>query len=164
MSLENRPASSSSNLSPYLLSETESGFAFTTERGTTYRLDFSSDSDYLPDTSFADSVFSFSLLPVSGSFDRKDTRIEPTIVQALHLFFETNSKAVLLYICSTENDQERIRSRLFSQWFSKHQNGFEKYDFNYPEQRLHMSAIVRQDLPERWRVELMILRAIEENK
>ena len=164
MSPESQPTSSSSSPSLYPLSETETGFGFITDRGASYRLDFSADSDYLPDTAFADSIFSFSLLPVSGSFDRKDPRIEPTIVQALHVFFETNSKAVLLYICSHENDQERVRSRLFGQWFSKHQTHFEKYDFNYPEQRLYMSAIVRRDLPERWRVELAILQAVEANK
>lgn len=164
MSQESQPTSNLSNLSPYPLSETETGFDFITDRGAVYRLDFSSDADYLPDTTFADSVFSFSILPVSGSFDRKDPRIEPTIVQALHLFFETNSKAVLLYICSHENDQERVRSRLFSQWFSKQQAHFKKYDFNYHDQRLYMSAIVRRDLPESWRVELSILQAVEANK
>lgn len=164
MSPKNQSAASSSNPSPYPLSETETGFAFTTHGGVTYRLDFSSDSDYLPDTPFADSVFSFSILPVSGSFDRRDPRIEPTVVQALHLFFEADSRAVLLYICSTESDQERVRSRLFRQWFSRHQAGFEKFDFHYPDQRLYMSAIVRGDLPERWLVELSILQAVEENK
>lgn len=164
MSLENRPTSSSSSPSPYPLSETEQGFAFTTDQGATYRLDFTADSDYLPDTPFADSVFTFSILPVSGSFDRRDPRIEPTIIQALHLLFEADPKAVLLYVCSTESDQERVRGRLFNQWFSRHQKGFAKFDFNYPEQRLYMSAIVRQDLQESWRVELAILQAVEQNK
>ena len=71
---------------------------------------------------------------------------------------------MLLYVCSTENDQERVRSRLFNQWFTRHKEGFEKFDFTYPEQRLYMSAIVRQDLPESWRVELAILEAVEQNK
>ena len=133
MSLENQSALSSSNPSPYPLSETETGFAFITERGTVYRLDFTSDSAYLPDTPFADSVYSFSILPVTGSLDRKDPRIEPTIIQALHVFFASVPKAVLLYVCSTENDQERVRSRLFGQWFSRHQKGFDKFDFQYPE-------------------------------
>ena len=166
MSLENQSALSSSNLSPYPLSETETGFAFTTERGAVYHVDFTSDSAYLPDTPFADSVYSFSILPVagSGSFDRKDPRIEPTIIQALHVFFTSVSKAVLLYVCSTENDQERVRSRLFGQWFSRHRKGFDKFDFHYPEQRLYMSVIVRQDLPESWRVELAILQAVEQHK
>jgi hypothetical protein len=166
MSLENQSALSSSNPSPYPLSETKTGFAFTTERGTVYRLDFTFDSDYLPDTPFADSVYSFSILPVdgSGSFDRKDPRIEPTIIQALQLFFASVPKAVLLYVCSTENDQERVRSRLFGQWFSRHQKGFDKFDFHYPSQRLYMSAIVRRDLPESWRVELAILQAVEQHK
>lgn len=112
MSLENQLALSSSNPSPYPLSETETGFAFTTERGVVYHVDFTSDSDYLPDTPFADSVYSFSILPVagSGSFDRKDPRSEPTIIQALHVFFASVSTAVLLYVCSTENDQERVRA------------------------------------------------------
>ncbi|WP_461139222.1 DUF6169 family protein [Spirosoma pomorum] len=156
--------SNSSSLSPYPLSETETGFAFKTDLGATYRLDFVSDSDYLPDTPFADSVFSFSLLPVSGSFDRKDPRIEPTVSQTLRLFFEHKPKAVLLYVCSTENDHERARSRLFGQWFSRHQQGYVKFDFNYPEHRLYMSAITREDLPERWLVELTILQAVEQEK
>ncbi|SFF02976.1 DUF6169 family protein [Spirosoma endophyticum] len=165
MSLENQSASSSSNPSLYPLSETEHGFSFTTEQGATYRLDFTSDSDYLPDTPFADSVYSFSILPISGSFDRKDPRIEPTIVQALHIFFEADPKAILLYVCSTENGQERVRSRLFRQWFSRHQQGgYERFDFNYPDQGLYMSAIVRSDLPERWLIELTILQAVEQNK
>ncbi|MFD2935485.1 DUF6169 family protein [Spirosoma flavum] len=133
MSLGNPSALSSSNPSPYPLSETETGFAFTTERGAIYHVDFTSDSDYLPDTPFVDSVYSLSILPISGSFDRKDPRIEPTIVQALHIFFEADPKAILLYVCSTENGQERVRSRLFRQWFSRHQGGFERFDFNYPE-------------------------------
>lgn len=164
MSLENPSASSSSNPSPYPLSETETGFAFTTERRAVYHVDFTSDSDYLPDTPFADSVYSFSILPISGSFDRKDPRIEPTIVQAIHIFFEADPKAILLYVCSTENGQEQIRSRLFRQWFSRNQGGFERFDFNYPEQGLYMSAIVRRDLPERWLIELTILQAVEQNK
>lgn len=164
MSPENRLALSLSSPTPYPLSETEQGFAFMTEQGVTYRLDFTSDSDYLPHTPFGDSVFSFSILPISGSFDRRDPRIEPTIVQALHLLFEADPKAVLVYVCSTEHDQERVRSRLFNQWFFRHQESFEKFDFTYPEQRLYMSAIVRQDLPESWRVELAILQAVEQNK
>lgn len=164
MSQESQPVSSSSNPSPYPLSETETGFAFTTQRGTTYRLDFTSDADYLADAPFANSVYSFSLLPLTGSIDRRDPRIESTVVQALRLFFEADPKAVLLYVCSTENDQERVRSRLFGQWFARHQAGFEKFDFNYPQQRLYMSAVVRRDLPERWLVELTILQAVEQNK
>jgi hypothetical protein len=164
MSQESQPTSNSSNPSPYPLSETEHGFGFTTEQGATYRLDFTSDSDYLPDTPFADLVYSFSILPISGSFDRKDPRIEPTIVQALHIFFEADPMAILLYVCSTENGQEQVRSRLFRQWFARHQEGFERFDFNYPEQRLYMSAIVQRDLPESWRVELAILQAVEQNK
>jgi hypothetical protein len=111
MSLENQLALSSSNSSPSPLSETETGFVFTTELGAVYHVDFTSDSDYLPDTPFADSVYSFSILPIagSGSVERKYLRIEPTIIQALHVFFEADSKAVSLYVCSTENDQKKVR-------------------------------------------------------
>ncbi|MBC3788500.1 DUF6169 family protein [Spirosoma utsteinense] len=164
MSLENQSALSSSNLSPYPLSETETGFASTTERGAVYHVDFTSDSDYLPETPFADSVYSFSILPIAGSIDQKDPRIEPTIVQTLHVFFDADPKAILLYVCSTENGQERVRSRLFGQWFSRHQKGFDKFDFHYAEQRLYMSAIVRRDLPQSWRVELAIMQAVEQTK
>lgn len=164
MSQESPLISSSSSPFPYPISETETGFGFTTDLGTTYRLDFTSDSDYLPDTPFADSVFSFSLLPVSGSFDRQDPRIEPTIIQVLRLFFEANSGAVLLYVCSTDSNHERARSRLFERWFSRHQQGYVKFDFNYPEERLYMSAIVRENFPERWRIELTILQTVEQHK
>ena len=164
MSQESQPTSNSSNPSPYPLSETETGFAFITDRGAIYRLDFTSDSDYLPDTPFADSVYSFSILPISGSFDRKDPRIEPTVVDAIGLLFEAIPQAVLIYVCSTEDDQELVRSRLFRQWFSRHKDAYTKFDFNYPQQRLYMSAIVRQDFPEKYQVELTILQAVEQAK
>ena len=102
MSLENQSALSSSNHSSYPLSETETDFAFITERGAVYHLDFTSDSDYIPDTPFADSVYSFSILPVAGKILVSS---QPSFKHYMY-----SSKLIQRRYCSTCVARKTIRS------------------------------------------------------
>ena len=47
------------------------------------------------------------------SFDRKDSRIEPIVVEAVDSLFEAIPQAILIHVCLTVDDQELVKSRLF---------------------------------------------------
>ena len=147
MSPKSPKASSLSSPSPYLLQEDSAGYYFRTDSGVTYRLFFNSDEDYLPGEALADLVLSFSIVPISGPDKRKDPRIKDTVIEALRRVFDSNPDYIILYTCSTDNEQEVMRSRLFNAWHISNGKGYAKIDHQDEKNRAHTSAIFREGHP-----------------
>ena len=88
---------------------------------------FETDYDivYAVSFEFDDSLFHqaywLNLTNVSHSKSPNDTKIPQTLICIVEEFFRQNPD-ILLYLCSTDNEQQASRSRLFLRWF----NGYEQ--------------------------------------
>ena len=139
---------------PYQLKDVESGFTFETDFGVTYEIVFTDDSDYLFESSFINSVFSFSIIHVAGQIQHKDPRVEQTIINALFLTFEGSPNAVINYVCSLDDDKEVTRNRLFHGWYLKiGKESFEKLDHINHENRVYSSVIFLRNHPAKDEIE-----------
>lgn len=147
MNQKNLPELSSLNPLPYPLTNVEEGFVFKTDFGITYAIRFTDDSDYIPESSFVNEVFSFSITPIVGVVKQKDPRVEQTVIKAILLTFEALPNAVMNYVCSLDDDQEIARSRLFHRWYLKAGSRFIKIDHTDKESRIHTSVIFRRNHP-----------------
>ena len=132
-------ASSSLSPVPYGLLETNSGFAFISDSGQPYHINFTDGSVYFLGHHFADSVLSFGFTPLQkGSniisefipitLNRKegvviehDPRVEITIVEAVKSVIQ-NDEAILIYVCDYDDGRQYARSRLFNVWYRTHAN------------------------------------------
>jgi hypothetical protein len=90
---------------PYLLTETAQGYAFTTDAGESYLLYYSPAVNYFPGLAVGGyaAMFGFMRL-VAEELDTEDTtpgydpRIKATILQELALFFQDEQR-VLTFVC-----------------------------------------------------------------
>ncbi|WP_227686997.1 DUF6169 family protein [Spirosoma arboris] len=126
----------------------EDGFLFETDFGITYAIRFTDDSGYIPESSFVGTLFSFSITPIAGQVKQKDPRVEQTVIKAILLTFEALPTAVINYVCSLDDDQEVVRSRLFHRWYLKAgTNHFVKFDQTDTESRIFTSVIFSKNHP-----------------
>ena len=100
---------------PYKVWQRSDGLAFTTENDIEYYVSFDVEDN------FDFNAYWFNLTNLSHKKSPGDTKIAQTIIVIIEEFFRTNPD-ILLYICSTDKDQQAQRSRLFLRWF----NGYEQ--------------------------------------
>lgn len=148
MSQKDQQESNSLSRSPYPLKTTDEGFSFDTDFGITYLVRFTDDSDYITESSFVRNVLTFSITPISGEVKRKDPRVEQTIIRTIILTFEMTPDAVINYVCSLDDNQEKARSRLFHAWYlRKGRERFVKLNYEDQDNKIYTSAIFRRNHP-----------------
>ena len=101
--------------SPYPCQNLNGLQTFTTDVGVEYAMGFRNISHYLsPVLGIYDiRIYTFDFF--ASGHSAKDSRVAPTIVDAVHEFF-TDSNRVLSYICDTSNSRAAERQRLFTRW------------------------------------------------
>ena len=97
--------------SPYIVGYDGKAFVFVTDNGITYRVDFElDDNPYF-------TAYWFNLANPDHMKSPNDTKIAQTVICIIEEFFNQNPD-VLLYMCSTDKDQQAQRARLFLRWFN----------------------------------------------
>lgn len=106
----------------YPTTQTVEGFTFITDSHQEYLVYFDkapieiSDSDELNSHTI---YFGFTVKPSLQPYERRfDSKVGDTIMKIIADFFKFKPDAILAYICSDENDQEKSRQILFSKWFN----------------------------------------------
>lgn len=114
----------SSTPTPYPLTETAQGYAFTTDVGEAYVLYYSPAVDYFPGLAVGEYAAMFGFMHViAEELDTDDTtpeydpRIKPTILHELAHFFQ-DERRVLTFVCQDgQRQRAAYRHRLFGRWF-----------------------------------------------
>jgi hypothetical protein len=88
---------------------------FETENGIRYAVDFDSEDNQLY------TAYWLNLTNESHKSSPSDRQIPKTLICIVEEFFRQNPD-ILLYMCSTDNNQQAQRARLFLRWF----NGYEQ--------------------------------------
>lgn len=109
---------------PYPLTETAQGYAFTTDAGEAYVLYYSPAVDYFPGLAVGEYAAMFGFMHLAaGELDTADTtpgydpRIKPTILKELAHFFQ-DERRVLTFVCQDgQRQRAAYRHRLFDHWF-----------------------------------------------
>lgn len=101
--------------SPYDVYSEDDQYVFVTESGIEYHVDFELDSNPYY------TAYWFNLANPKQSKSHGDKKIPQTIICIIEEFFAKNPD-IMLYICSTANNQQSQRARLFLHWF----NGYEQ--------------------------------------
>ena len=135
---------------PYPLSKALDGYIFVTDKGIEYLIGIDWDRDILPNTSFSDDLVVFSVLPKSSEVQALefDPRIQLTIRYAIESLFSDRPTAVLFYACSTVDQKDEVRHRLFRRWFTMYSSSqYKRLDFDYTDNRTYMTVIYKYDHP-----------------
>ena len=108
--------------SPYVVErDSETGLLkFISEFGISFSVSFEND-DLLQNGE----SYQFVLINEEGTKSPRDSKVRETVMGIVDEFFRKN-QAALLYICETGDGMQKMRSRLFSFWFSIYK---EKEDF-----------------------------------
>ena len=110
--------------SPYDVHSENDQFIFVTDEGIEYFVDFEQDTNpYF-------TAYWFNLANPKQQKSHSDKKIPQTIICLIEEFFDKNPE-VLLYMCSTANNKQAQRARLFVRWF----NGYEQ------RQRYYIKAV-----------------------
>lgn len=110
--------------SPYDVYAEDDQYVFVTESGIEYHVDFELDSNpYF-------TAYWFNLANPGQMKSYGDKKIPQTVICIIEEFFDKNPE-ILLYLCSTANNQQAQRARLFLRWF----NGYEQ------RQRYYIKAV-----------------------
>ena len=99
---------------PYTLKEApyaDLSFSLTTDYGVNYTLGFM-PSDLMPDID----AYEFAISNTNHRKSPRDPKLRQTILALIYEFFRTRD-AVMLYLCETGDNRQRLRSRLFESWF-----------------------------------------------
>ena len=94
----------------YIVWQTKDEYLFETEHGILYSVSFDEECN------FNFPAYWFNLTNLSQKKSPGDAKIEQTVICIIEDFFRQNPD-VLLYMCSTANEQQAMRSRLFLRWF-----------------------------------------------
>ena len=101
--------------SPYDVHSLGDQYLFVTDTGIEYHVEFELDSNpYF-------TAYWFILANPGQQKSPGDKKIPQTVICIIEEFFRQNPD-ILLYLCSTANDQQAQRARLFLRWF----NGYEQ--------------------------------------
>lgn len=98
--------------SSYRVWEESDNFYFETDYGLKYFVDFTLEDN----PKFT--AYWFNLVNMSGMASPNDTKIWQTVFCIIEGFFHANPD-ILLYMCSTDGEQQTQRARLFAYWFNK---------------------------------------------
>ena len=95
-------------------------YDFITDYGVDYNTGFT-PSNLLPDVE----AYEFILTNPSNRKSPRDPKLRETILALIYEFFRKR-EAVMLYLCETGDNRQKIRNRLFESWFrsSGHQKAF----------------------------------------
>lgn len=97
--------------SPYKIWSDGDIYRFETDHGIKYLVDFDLDANPYY------TAYWFNLSNPEHTKSPGDKKIAQTVVCIIEEFFRVNPN-VLLYMCSTDNDQQAQRARLFLRWFN----------------------------------------------
>ena len=101
------------NHSPYLLWRDDDGdLFFETDEGLLYCLELEENYETLQYDSCV-----FGIINKDRKWSHGDTKLKQTVLCVIEEFFKSNNR-VLLYICSTFDNKQEIRFRLFLRWFN----------------------------------------------
>lgn len=101
--------------SPYDVHSVGDQYVFVTDTGIEYHVDFELDSNPYY------TAYWFNLANPEQQKSPSDKKIPQTVICIIEEFFRQNPD-IMLYMCSTANDQQAQRARLFLRWF----NGYEQ--------------------------------------
>lgn len=80
-----------------------------------------------------------------------DLRLQKTILSIAAEFFQENPGAALLYLCDTADQQQAMRSRLFTRWFNNYEGHTAFYvqtvSVSGEEEENFITMILRRDNP-----------------
>ena len=110
--------------SPYDVHYEHEQYVFVTDNGIEYHVDFELDSNPYY------TAYWFNLANPERSKSPNDKKIPQTVICIIEEFFNKNPE-IMLYMCSTANNQQAQRARLFLRWF----NGYEQ------RQRYYIKAV-----------------------
>ena len=110
--------------SPYDVHSVGDQYVFVTDTGIEYHVDFELDSNPYY------TAYWFNLANPEQQKSPGDKKIPQTIICIIEEFFRQNPD-IMLYMCSTANNQQAQRARLFLRWF----NGYEQ------RQRYYIKAV-----------------------
>ena len=103
------------NRSPYDVHSVGDQYVFVTDTDIEYHVDFEQDSNPYY------TAYWFNLANPGQQKSPGDKKIPQTVICIIEEFFRQNPD-IMLYLCSTANDQQAQRARLFLRWF----NGYEQ--------------------------------------
>ena len=110
------------SLSPYPITLSgNNGFNFLTDSGHTYFVYFDGSSQIFPDerVNKLTYYFGFTCTPALKMLERNyDPRVGTTIMLIIANFLANNPKAILAYMCSALDQQDRHRNISFGKWYS----------------------------------------------
>ena len=109
---------------PYKIWSDGDIYRFETDNGIKYLVDFELDSNPYY------TAYWFNLANPERSKSPNDKKIPQTVICIIEEFFNKNPE-IMLYMCSTANNQQAQRARLFLRWF----NGYEQ------RQRYYIKAV-----------------------
>jgi hypothetical protein len=110
--------------SPYDVYSDNDQYVFVTDAGIEYHVDFELDSNPYY------TAYWFNLANPEQTKSHGDKKIPQTVICIIEEFFRANPD-IMLYLCSTANNQQAQRARLFLRWF----NGYEQ------RQRYYIKAV-----------------------
>ena len=150
----------SQSLNPYPCQEAADGkgYEFFPEGGGRCIIVLSSGAADFKNTSFAQQAIVLSIWSdITDEKRRKDIRIADTVFWFIEQLFIFDESSVIIWGCSTKDDQEEIRHRMFSVWYynwmkNNRTLNIIKKDF-HPEPREYYSFLYHADNPARRKIE-----------
>ena len=104
--------------SPYTIVQEGDEYLFRTDNDILYAVSFQ-DYDAIPGLT----AYWFDLSNRSQKASPNDVKVRETIIAVIEEFFFQNPD-ILLYMCDTADEQQKVRARLFLRWF----NGYRQQD------------------------------------
>lgn len=106
--------------SPYVVSKIDdNSFIFTSRYGVTFNVGFADDYMLMEE-----GAYQLFISNVNEAPSPNDPLVRETISVIIREFFSIKP-VVILYICDTSDDRQRVRDRLFSRWFMEYGNSKE---------------------------------------
>lgn len=135
---------------PYTLKEApyaDLSYSLTTDYGVNYTLGFM-PSDLMPNIE----AYEFAISNTNHRKSPRDPKLRQTILTLIYEFFRTRN-AVMLYLCETGDNRQRLRSRLFESWYrsSGYQTTFALLTAQLPDEdgiQNFVALLVRPDHPQ----------------
>lgn len=101
--------------SPYRVERIDcNSFVFTSHYGVTFNVGFADDYMLM-----SEGAYQLFISNVNNVPSPNDPYVRDTIAVIIREFF-AQEPAVILYICDTSDDRQRVRDRLFSHWFDEY--------------------------------------------
>jgi len=69
-----------------------------------------------------------------------DERVSLTIVEIVKAILQKGS--IIIFVCESRDEKQNARHKLFANWFKKYGDGFEKYDFEFDDERPYYLSLL----------------------